>query len=80
MNVTREELELMAAMIRTVTTTVSDERGAVCGHDLVMQLRDGQLPDTVDAWRRYLRELRDGASHTDTVRHGAWVPALSCTA
>lgn len=73
MNDTKQEL---ADLIKQVAQEISMERGAICAVDCLLQWRDGRLDETMEAWKRYLKEKRDGDGHTDELRHGAWCPAI----
>jgi hypothetical protein len=64
-------------LIEAVTAACGYERGVVCARDCLYQWKDGLIDETIEAWNRYLTELKNkDGSHTDENRHGAWVPAI----
>lgn len=73
MNDTKQEL---ADLIKQVATEVNTERAAVCAVDCLLQWKAGYLVETIEAWKRFLKEKQNNEGHTDTQRHGAWVPAI----
>lgn len=72
----RDTKEEIANLVKLVAKACGYESAAICAVDCLLQWRDGQLDDTMKAWGRYLDETRRGDGHTDTERHGAWVPAI----
>lgn len=73
MNDSKEEI---AALVQAIARECGHERAAVCAVDCLLQWRDEQLDETIAAWRRWIIEKRNGDGHTQTERHGAWVPAI----
>ena len=71
-----QRLMAYADLIKRVAQEVSDERSSKCGHDLMMGLFKGDAVNRYYAWIRYLEEVKEKESHTDTQRDGAWVPAI----
>lgn len=55
------------------------ERAAVAARDCLLEWEergDAGLKETIEAWNRFADEKERGDGHTDTPRHGAWVPAI----
>lgn len=70
---------IIVELIESVHKLRGYERACVCARDLLIQWNvggDTLFFQTVEAWRRYLRELEAKDGHTDCLRHGAWVPAI----
>ena len=71
-----KDKEKIANLIKRVSTELNYERGAICAVDCLLQWELGLLNDTILAWERYLDEVKNKDGHTDTLRPGAWVPAI----
>ena len=67
----------IAALVKSIALEHSYERGAIAAVDLLLQWQESKklYYATRDAWLRDMEQRRCGGIHTDTLRHGAWVPA-----
>lgn len=73
-----KDREAIAEVVKKVSVSCGYERGAVCAVDCLLQWKANELPQTLQAWLRHIDETQWHESHTDTQRHGAWVPAIPC--
>lgn len=71
-----KEQEQIANLVREVAMSMGYERAAICAVDCLLQWKLGLLNETIEAWSRFLKEIANQEPHTDTQRHGAWVPAI----
>lgn len=70
------EYVMMADLIQRVEKQAGNERASKCGYDLMHAINDGTTGDIRKVWERFLAEKSRGEGHTDTERHGVWVPAI----
>lgn len=72
--------EALAFFIQRVTKELGAEQGVVCAFDCLMQWSSGgprSLMCVVNAWKRFLGEVKRGEPHYSTERHGARVPSIN---
>jgi hypothetical protein len=69
----------IAKLMERIQSVFNWERAAVAGRDCLLeweQRGDAGLRETIEAWNRFADEKERGDGHSDTTRHGAWVPAI----
>jgi hypothetical protein len=71
-----KDKKLIADLIKRVSTELNYERGAICAVDCLLQWELGLLNDTILAWERFLKEVKNKEGSASELRHGAWVPAI----
>lgn len=71
-----KDKERIANLIKRVSTETTWERGAICAVDCLLQWELGLLNDTILAWERFLKEVKNKEGQSNELRHGAWVPAI----
>ena len=70
---------LIAQLIERIYAVAGYERAATCARDCLLEWQDGgdgRLIEVMEAWERFAAEKESNEGHTDTTRHGAWVPAI----
>lgn len=70
----------IVGLLEKVTDALGYERATVFARDCLLQWDTGGevwLMCTLEAWERYLDEVKNNGCHTDENRHGAWVPAIT---
>jgi hypothetical protein len=70
-----KDKEQTTDIIERVSTEISYEHGAICAVDCLRQWELGLLNDTILAWKRFLKEVKNKEGSASELRHGAWVPA-----
>lgn len=70
--------EALAFFVQHVAKELGAEQGVICAFDCLMQwsLSPHCLIRVVNAWKRYIGEVKRGEPHYSTERHGAWVPSI----
>ena len=69
----------IARLIERVHAVAGHERAATCARDCLLEWDaggDGRLVEVMEAWERFVTEKEPNDGHSDTTRHGAWVPAI----
>ena len=70
---------MLAELFKSVHQTAGPERAAICAYDCMRtwdEWGEHRLKDTIEAWNRYLREIKNKEPHTDCNRYGIWAPAI----
>ena len=66
-------------LIELLYKKCGQERALTAARDCLLEWEnrgDAGLAETIAAWKRHADEVEKGDGHTDTTRHGAWVPAI----
>jgi hypothetical protein len=69
----------IAKLIERIHVVAGYERAATCARDCLLEWEAGgnkRLKEVMGAWESFAVEKESNDGHTDTTRHGAWVPVI----